>query len=43
MFAARRKTIRRLRETVRVEYRDRFIHIPVDRVTGLVLDPDAKS
>jgi hypothetical protein len=43
MIAARRKTIRRLRETVRVEYRDRFIHIPVDRVTGLVLDPDAKS
>jgi hypothetical protein len=42
LIAARRKTIRRVRETVRTEYRDRFIHVPVDRTTGLVLDPDAK-
>ena len=42
MVAARRKTIRRLQEKVRVEYRDRtrFIHVPVDPVSGRVLDPD---
>jgi hypothetical protein len=44
MVAARRKTIRRLRETVRVETRERvkFIHIPVDVATGRVIDPDGK-
>jgi hypothetical protein len=42
MIAARRKTLRRMRETVRVEYRDRFIHVPVDPVSGRVLDPDVK-
>jgi hypothetical protein len=42
MFAARRKTLRRVRETVRTEYRDRttFIHVPVDVATGRVIDPD---
>jgi hypothetical protein len=45
MVAARRKTIRRLQETVRVEYRDRtrFIHVPVDPVSGRVLDPDVRN
>jgi hypothetical protein len=43
MIAARRKTIRRLRETVRTEYRDRFIHVPVDPVSGRVLDPDVRK
>jgi hypothetical protein len=42
MIAARRKTIRRLRETVRVEYRDRLVYLPTDPVTGRVLDPDAR-
>jgi hypothetical protein len=44
MIAARRKTLRRLEETVRVEYRDRprFIYVPCDPQTGKVLDPDAK-
>jgi hypothetical protein len=43
MVAARRKTLRRIRETVRVEYRDRvkFIYVPCDPRTGKVLDPDA--
>ena len=40
MIAARRKTLRRLRETVRTEYRDRLVHIPVDPVSGRILDPD---
>jgi hypothetical protein len=42
MIAARRKTLRRIRETVRVEYRDRvkFIYVPTDPATGRVLDPD---
>ena len=41
MFAARRKTIRRLKETVRVEVRERtrFIHVPTDDL-GRVRDPD---
>ena len=45
MVAARRKTIRRLKETVRVEYRDRttFVHLPVDPVSGRVLDPDTRN
>ena len=40
MIAARRKTLRRIKE--RVEFRDRvkIVHVPVDRATGLVLDPD---
>jgi hypothetical protein len=38
MIAARRKTIRRLRETVRTEYRDRFIHVPTDPISGRILD-----
>ncbi len=42
MIAARRKTLRRLKETVRTEYRDRLIHVPVDPVSGRVLDPDIK-
>jgi hypothetical protein len=42
MIAARRKTLRRLRETVRTEYRDRFIHVPVDPVSGRVLDADVR-
>jgi hypothetical protein len=42
MIAARRKTLRRLEETVRVEYRDRvrILHVPVDPQSGRVLDPD---
>jgi hypothetical protein len=42
MIAARRKTIRRLQETVRTEYRDRtiFRYVPTDPVSGRVLDPD---
>ena len=42
MIAARRKTLRRIRETVRTEYRDRttYIHVPVDIATGRVIDPD---
>jgi hypothetical protein len=42
MIAARRKTIRRLKETVRVEFRDRtrWIYVPTDPATGRVLDPD---
>jgi hypothetical protein len=45
MLAARRKTLRRIKETVRTEYRDRvrFIYVPCDPATGKVLDPDAKS
>jgi hypothetical protein len=45
MVAARRKTIRRLKETVRVEYQDRttFVHLPVDPVSGRVLDPDTRN
>jgi hypothetical protein len=43
MLAARRKTLRRIRETVRTEYRDRttFIHVPVDVATGKIVDPDS--
>jgi hypothetical protein len=42
MIAARRKTIRRLKETIRPEYRDRvkFVYVPTDPATGRVLDPD---
>jgi hypothetical protein len=42
MLAARRKTLRRVKETVRTEYRDRivYLHVPVDPATGRVLDPD---
>jgi len=42
MVAARRKTLRRIRETVRVETRDRtiFRYVPTDPVSGRVLDPD---
>jgi hypothetical protein len=45
MLAARRKTLRRIKETVRTEFRDRvrFIYVPCDPATGKVLDPDAKS
>jgi len=44
MIAARRKTLRRLKETVRIEYRDRvrILYVPCDPATGKVLDPDAK-
>ena len=43
-LAARRKTIRRLKETVRTEYRDRVIFkwVPTDPISGRVLDPDVK-
>jgi hypothetical protein len=43
-IAARRKTLRRLEETVRVEYRDRvkLVYVPTDPVSGRVLDPDTK-
>jgi hypothetical protein len=42
MVAARRKTLRRIHETVRIEQRDRvkFIYVPTDPATGRVLDPD---
>jgi hypothetical protein len=45
MPAARRKTLRRIKEAVRTEFRDRvrFIYVPCDPATGKVLDPDAKS
>ncbi len=41
MIAARRKTLRRLKETVRVEVRDRMklVYVPVD-AADKVLDPD---
>jgi hypothetical protein len=44
LVAARRKTLRRLKETVRVEYRDRvkLVYVPCDPATGKVLDPDAR-
>jgi hypothetical protein len=42
MLAARRKTLRRLKETVRVETKERvrFVYVPTDPATGRVLDPD---
>jgi hypothetical protein len=42
MVAARRRTLRRFEERVRIEYRDRttILHVPVDHATGRVLDPD---
>jgi hypothetical protein len=45
LIAARRRTIRRLQERVRVEYRDRvrFLYVPCDPQTGKVLDPDASK
>jgi hypothetical protein len=41
-LASRRKTLRRIRETVRTEYRDRvkFVYVPCDPRTGKVLNPD---
>ena len=41
MFAARRKTIRRINERVVTEFRDRtkVVYVPVDIATGKVLDP----
>ena len=41
MIAARRKTLRRINDQTRVEYRDRprFIYVPVDEV-GRVINPD---
>jgi hypothetical protein len=43
MLAAKRKTLRRLKETIRVEQREhvRFVYVPTDPATGRVLDPDA--
>jgi hypothetical protein len=43
-LASRRKTLRRIRETVRTEYRDRtvYVHVPVDPDTGVVLDRPPK-
>jgi hypothetical protein len=45
MAAARRKTLRRLKETVRTEVRDRTVYryVPCDPHTGKVLDPDTTS
>jgi hypothetical protein len=42
LIAARRKTIRRLAETVRVEQREhvKFVYVPTDPATGRVLNPD---
>jgi hypothetical protein len=39
MFAARRRSLRRITETVRTEYRDRLVAVPVDKL-GRVLNPD---
>jgi hypothetical protein len=43
MIAARRKTLRRINETVRTEYRDRtiYVHVPVSP-DGVVLDQPPK-
>jgi hypothetical protein len=45
MIAARRKTLRRIDDQTRVEYRERvkFIYVPCDPRTGKVLDPDARA
>ena len=42
---ALRRWVAARRRKIRVEFRDRvkFVRVPVDRVTGLVLDPDVKS
>jgi hypothetical protein len=40
MVAARRKKLRRIKERVEFKDRIRVVHIPVDRATGLVVDPD---
>jgi hypothetical protein len=42
-LAARRKTLRRIQETVRTEYRDRtvYVHVPVS-LDGVVLDQPPK-
>jgi hypothetical protein len=40
MIAARRKKLRRVEERVRTEFRDKFIYVPTDPVSGRVLDPD---
>jgi hypothetical protein len=40
MVAARRKRLRRIKERVEFKDRIRVVHIPVDRATGLVVDPD---
>ena len=44
MMAARRKTLRRVSEAVRTEYRDRttFVYVPTD-AEGRVLNPDART
>ena len=41
MFLARRKTLRRIKERVVTEFRDRtkLVYVPVDVATGKVLDP----
>lgn len=43
MIAARRKTLRRINDQTRVEYRDRprFIYVPTD-AEGRVLNPDTR-
>jgi hypothetical protein len=45
MVAARRKTLRRIRETVRTEVKEhvRLVYVPCDPQTGKVLDPDASK
>jgi hypothetical protein len=40
MIGARRKTLCRIKERVEFKDRIRVVHIPVDRATGLVVDPD---
>ena len=43
MVAARRKTIRRLKETVAYRDRVKLVYVPCDPATGKVLDPDVRS
>jgi hypothetical protein len=45
LVLALRRMIAARRRKIRVEFRDRvkFVHVPVDKVTGLVLDPDMKA
>jgi hypothetical protein len=45
LMLARRRTLRRLKETVRVEVKDRVVYryVPCDPVTGKVLDPNMRE
>jgi hypothetical protein len=42
MIAARRRTLRRIRETVRVEYKNRIVYVPTD-TSGRVVNPDKST